>query len=65
MDVGTVWQCSECDMLNVVNEGDENQRAYCDDCGDHPAIECRLCHETIDLIYTDFENLKWYKPESE
>ena len=61
MEVGDVWQCPECQYLNVLNTGFDNVRSYCEDCGDHPAVECTQCSESTDLVYQDFEDIKWYK----
>lgn len=42
------WECPECDRMNTVRIETE---VGCDQCGEHPALQCEHCGDIIDLIY--------------
>jgi len=43
-------RCPMCKMIGVAADF-QKAEVYCEDCGDHPALRCRRCGESIDLIY--------------
>ena len=50
-------RCPMCKALGTAADFEETE-VGCEDCGDHPAVRCRRCGESIDMIYrneTDFD----------
>jgi hypothetical protein len=45
------WRCPTCDGVFVA----ENYELAipCDDCGEHPAVECRHCCAVLDTIWVE------------
>ena len=44
-------QCPRCESWNLPELWRETI-SPCEDCGDHPAIECPDCEDRVDTIYT-------------
>jgi hypothetical protein len=50
--LSTQWICPECDQVSNVSDWRETT-VGCEDCGEHDARECPLCHERLDIVYDD------------
>lgn len=43
-------RCPMCRVVGVAADFEKTE-VGCEDCGDHPALRCRRCGESIDMIY--------------
>lgn len=50
----TRWACPECGATPPADEW-RSTTVYCEDCGDHAAIECPNCEKVFDMVFRDEE----------
>jgi (p)ppGpp synthase/HD superfamily hydrolase len=56
MSAYTAYRCPSC-ASTAPGMLWRQTEAYCEDCGSHPAAQCPLCDEVIDLVFTEADRL--------